>query len=112
MPYRPDFVWDGRPGWFRNPCHGETYDMAGQRVFGPSPRDLDRLALEIRDGAVYVNPNAITRGPIPPTRDPASITPAPPPPTPAPTPPTPEPSEDYEFETGGTLLPQRWLRRD
>ena len=82
VPYRPDFVWDGRPGWFRNPCHGETYDMAGRRVFGPSPRDLDRLAVEVRNGAVYVNPTAITPG----ARQP--------------------PGGD-DFQTGGTLLPPR-----
>ena len=50
--YRPDFVFGDRAGWFRNPCHGETYDMAGQRVFGPSPRGLDRLAVEVRDGGI------------------------------------------------------------
>ena len=82
VPYRPDFVWDGRPGWFRNPCHGETFDMAGQRVFGPSPRGLDRIAIEVRDGAVYVDPNAITRG-------------------------LRRPPREYEFQTGGELLPPR-----
>ena len=82
VPYRPDFVWDGRPGWFRNPCHGETYDMAGRRVFGPSPRDLDRLAVEVRNGAVYVNPTAITPG--------ARQLPG-----------------GYEFQTGGRLLSPR-----
>ncbi len=82
VPYRPDFVWDGRPGWFRNPCHGETFDMAGQRVFGPSPRGLDRMAIEVRDGAVYIDPHAITPGAR-------------------------QPPDGYEFQTGGTLLPPR-----
>ena len=82
VPYRPDFVWDGRPGWFRNPCHGETFDMAGQRVFGPSPRGLDRIAIEVRDGAVYVDPHAITPGAR-------------------------QPPEAYDFQTGGTLLAPR-----
>ena len=61
VPYRPDFVYAGRTGWFRG-VHAETYDMAGRLVFGPTPRDLDRLAVEVRNGAVYVNPRAITPG--------------------------------------------------
>ena len=51
VPYRPDFVFDGRTGWFRNPLHGKTFDMAGYRVFGPSPRGLDRLP-DLVDGAI------------------------------------------------------------
>ena len=60
VPYRPEFVYAERPGWFR--LHAETFDMAGRRVFGPSPRNLDRLAVEVRNGEVYVNPQAITPG--------------------------------------------------
>ena len=82
VPYRPDFVWDSRPGWFRNPCHGETYDMAGLRVFGPSPRGLDRIAIEVRDGLVYVDPHAITPG-------------------------LSELPDRYELQTGGVLLSPR-----
>ena len=62
VPYRPDLVLDGRTGWFREPLHHETFDMAGYRVFGPAPRGLDRLAVEVRDGGVFVDPRAITRG--------------------------------------------------
>ncbi len=84
--YRPDFVFDGRTGWFRNPCHGETYDMAGQRVFGPSPRGLDRLAVEVRDGGIYVDPTEITPGAR-------------------------WPPEGYEFQAGGALLTPPSSRR-
>ena len=49
-------------GWFRNPCRGTMYSMAGQRACGPSPRGLDRLAVEIRDGGVFVDLRAITSG--------------------------------------------------
>ena len=62
VPYRPDLVLYGRTGWFREPLHHETFDMAGYRVFGPAPRGLDRLAVEVRDGGVFVDPRAITRG--------------------------------------------------
>lgn len=54
VPWRPEFQFEGQTGWFRNPCHGETYDITGRRVFGPSPRDLDRYPVEVRDGRVIV----------------------------------------------------------
>lgn len=47
VPWRPHFRFDGTEGWFRDPCRGSTYDAEGRRVFGPSPRDLDRLAFEV-----------------------------------------------------------------
>ena len=109
LPYRPDLVYAGRPGWFRDPLHGTTFDLAGRRAFGPAVRDLDRLAIEVRNSAVFVNPTAITRGAdaiFPYSASlPAS---APPPATPGP----PRRADGYEFQTGGTLLPQRWLPRE
>ena len=81
VPYRPDFVFGGRTGWFRSPLHGEIFDMSGQRVYGPSPRGLDRLTGEVREGILYVDPQAITRG----ARR--------------------YPDEGYELQTGGALLP-------
>ena len=54
VPWRPDFEWDGQLGWFRNPCHGETYNRRGERVFGPSPRDLDRFAHRAAAGVCFV----------------------------------------------------------
>ncbi len=69
VPWRPDFERDGETGFFRNPCHGETYDMAGNRVFGPSPRDLDRFGRFGREAWYgfsfrvdgYVDPNDSNR---------------------------------------------------
>ena len=78
--YLPDLVLNGRTGWFREPLHHETFDMAGYRVFGPAPRGLDRLAVEVRDGGVFVDPRAITQG--------AHWAP-----------------EDHEVQHGGALLP-------
>ena len=60
MQYRPDFVLHGRMGWLRKPCRGTMYGMAGQRACGPSPRGLDRLAVEIRDGSMFVDLRRIT----------------------------------------------------
>lgn len=54
VPWRPDFEFEGRRGWFRNPCHGETYDITGRRIPGPSPRDLDRFPVRVEGGRVIV----------------------------------------------------------
>ena len=64
MLYRPDFVSGDRAGWFRDTCYPFTYDMAGEvaNVRITPPRSLDRPAVELRNGAVYVNPREITRG--------------------------------------------------
>ncbi len=80
--YRPDFVFLDRTGWFFEPCRNEVYDMVGYRVLRRWPRDLDRLAIEVREGLVYVDPTEVTLGPsgVP---------------------------DGYEFRTGGVLLPSR-----
>jgi nitrite reductase/ring-hydroxylating ferredoxin subunit len=43
-----------KEGWFRDPCHGATFDLKGVRVFGPSPRNMDQLPVEIVGAKVYV----------------------------------------------------------
>lgn len=63
VPYRPEFVFDGSVGWFRCPCHGSTYNRAGIRVFGPAPRPMSTMAIEVQtDGNVIVNTGEITSG--------------------------------------------------
>jgi hypothetical protein len=42
--------------------HGESFDRDGTHAHGPSPRDLDRLGVRVRDGLVEVNPEMVTRG--------------------------------------------------
>lgn len=56
VPWRPDFTFLARTGWFRCPCHGSTYTKeGGVLVFGPAPRSLDRFPLEVQgDGGVVV----------------------------------------------------------
>ena len=82
VPYRPDFVWDGRPGWFRNPCHGETFDHG-------RPARLRPLAARSRPHG-YRGPrrSRVHRS----ARDHAGAR---------------QPPDGYEFQTGGTLLPPR-----
>lgn len=65
LPWRSDFRFEGSRGWFRNPCHGETYTKAGVRVFGPAPRSMDTYPLEVRsDGRVIVNTTLASFGAV------------------------------------------------
>ena len=72
VPWKADFVFpdpatgQDKRGWFRNPCHGETYDITGRRVFGPSPRDLDRYLVSIVGDRVFVNTDRFVCGHAPP----------------------------------------------
>lgn len=50
VPWRPGFTFNEDQGWFRCPCHGSTYTKAGVRVFGPAPRSMDTMEVEI-DGS-------------------------------------------------------------
>jgi cytochrome b6-f complex iron-sulfur subunit len=57
VPYRADFSFLGRTGWFRCPCHGSTYTKEGGiLVAGPAPRPMDRFSIEVReDNSIVVN---------------------------------------------------------
>lgn len=57
VPWRPDFTYGGRTGWFRCPCHGSTFTKEGGiLVFGPSSRPMDRFHLEVQeDGSLVVD---------------------------------------------------------
>ena len=39
--------WEPSTSHFKCPCHGGTYDRAGNVVSGPPPRPLDRLAIRV-----------------------------------------------------------------
>jgi cytochrome b6-f complex iron-sulfur subunit len=70
VPWRPTFTFvdpatgAAKQGWFRCPCHGSTYNDAGVRVFGPAPRSMDHMDLEIDPGSgnISVNTGTITKG--------------------------------------------------
>ena len=55
VPWRPEFEFMGETGWFRNPCHGETYDLTGACFSGPCPRGLDRFPVTVKDGEIEVD---------------------------------------------------------
>ncbi|MBI5289395.1 MAG: Rieske 2Fe-2S domain-containing protein [Chloroflexi bacterium] len=58
VPWRNDFVSphdDGhRRGDFVCPCHGSTYTRAGVRIFGPAPRSLDTMEIELTKTGITV----------------------------------------------------------
>ena len=63
VPWRPDFQFQGRKGWFRNPCHSQTYDLDGHCVFGPCVRGLDRFEVQVSDGQIRINTAHVLPGP-------------------------------------------------
>ena len=63
VPWRATFSFEGDAGWYRCPCHGSKYTKAGVRVFGPAPRSMDTMAVEIdAAGNITVQTGAITPG--------------------------------------------------
>ncbi len=49
--------------WFQCPCHGSTYTLSGIRVFGPAPRSMDTMAVEIDgSGNITVQTGSIEPG--------------------------------------------------
>jgi cytochrome b6-f complex iron-sulfur subunit len=63
VPYNEGFTFADTTGWFRCPCHGSTYNRAGIRVFGPAPRPMDTMLIEVLDdGSLEVDSGTITRG--------------------------------------------------
>ncbi len=46
--------WDGDSGRFVCPCHESYFDIRGKVLTGPSPRGLDTLETEIKQGKLFV----------------------------------------------------------
>jgi cytochrome b6-f complex iron-sulfur subunit len=53
----------GSSKWFECPCHGSKYNGAGEYQLGPAPRGMDRFAMEIVDGNVFVDTSEVQLGP-------------------------------------------------
>lgn len=71
VPWRGSFSFEGDDGgWYRCPCHASTYTKTGIRVFGPAPRSMDTMQIDIDDaGNITVQTGSITNGgPDNPTR--------------------------------------------
>ncbi|MEX0991748.1 MAG: hypothetical protein WD004_05710 [Actinomycetota bacterium] len=50
-------------GWFEDPDHGSKYDGQGYYAMGPSPRGMDRVAVTVFQGDVWIQPANDTEGP-------------------------------------------------
>lgn len=48
-------------GWFEA-SHGEKFNRYGDYQLGPAEHGLDRVAITILDGEVWVNPSSVTQG--------------------------------------------------
>ena len=64
VPWRPDFDFGGKKGWFRCPCHGSTYTKdGGILVAGPAPRPMDTMAITVKPtGDITVETGLIKQG--------------------------------------------------
>lgn len=62
LPWRPEFTFEGRNGWFRDPCHGSTYTLEGEPVFGPVARGVDQYDTEVDRTTVTVDLEQIRLG--------------------------------------------------
>lgn len=63
VPWRSGFNFQGDKGWFRCPCHGSTYTRAGVLVFGPAPRSMDTMEIEVdAAGNITVQTGSRTNG--------------------------------------------------
>ncbi len=53
---------DITPGVFHDVCHGSLYDRNGRVVGGPSPFNLNQLALTVKDETIYIDAAAVVPG--------------------------------------------------
>ena len=52
-------LWNQVDSRFDDPCFGSKFDLAGNYLFGPSPRDMDQLPASVRDGMIWVTPEIL-----------------------------------------------------
>ncbi|MEY2469346.1 MAG: cytochrome b6-f complex iron-sulfur subunit [Actinomycetota bacterium] len=55
--------WCASAQWFECPCHGSRYSRVGEKKGGPAPRGLDRFAVEVENGNLFVDTAKIIQGP-------------------------------------------------
>jgi cytochrome b6-f complex iron-sulfur subunit len=61
VPWKADFEYEGKTGWFRCPCHGSTYERHGGIVFGPAPRPMDYMKISLKGDAISVDTSIIMK---------------------------------------------------
>ncbi len=52
--WRPQYELADEKGWFRDACHGNTYDITGRCAAGPCTRGLENLPTRVEEGQVVV----------------------------------------------------------
>lgn len=57
--------WCESAGEFECPCHGSRFNRLGEYRSGPSPRGMDRFAVEVSEGEIVIDTGSITNGPPP-----------------------------------------------
>jgi cytochrome b6-f complex iron-sulfur subunit len=64
VPWRADFDFGGKKGWFRCPCHGSTFTKEGGiLVAGPSSRNMDTMAITVKPtGDITVETGQVKQG--------------------------------------------------
>ena len=64
VPWRPEFDFGGKKGWFRCPCHGSTFTREGGiLVAGPSSRNMDTMAITVKpNGDITVQTGQVKQG--------------------------------------------------
>lgn len=64
--WRSDFEFDNHRGWFRELCLGSTYALNGVKIFGPSPRGMNRWPARVygNDVQVYLGPKTLITAPV------------------------------------------------
>jgi len=60
--WRPDSMWEGEFGVFIDVCFSSRWALDGTRLFGPAPRDLDRVGVRVVDGRVVLRLDELSEG--------------------------------------------------
>ncbi len=55
--------WCASAQWFECPCHGSRYSRVGEKKGGPAPRGLDRFAVTVENGNLFVDTAKVIQGP-------------------------------------------------
>lgn len=58
-------VWRAEQAAFYDGCHGSLYDRRGRIVGGPSPWNLNELAVDVRGSDLYIDSGQIITGCMP-----------------------------------------------
>lgn len=55
-------AWCDTSGQFECPCHGSTFNRAGEHRTGPAPSGMQRFEVEVVEGVVEVNTGVVSAG--------------------------------------------------